>query len=75
MSVKRKIGEMYFKRVLEVNDLEELKKEALSSNFNDYFINIIDEYKARSKDIVNDLGLNDLQNKKLLNIVFSDESF
>ena len=75
VSVKRKIGEMYFKRVLEVNDLEELKKEALSSNFNDYFTSIIDEYKARSKDIVNDLGLNDLQNKKLLNIVFPDESF
>ena len=52
-----------------------MKKEALSSNFNDYFINIIDEYKARSMDIVNDLGLNDLQNKKLLNIVFPDESF
>ncbi len=66
---------MYFKRVLETNDLEALKKEALSSNFKDYLINIIGDYKARALSIINDLGLSDQQNKKLLNIVFPDETF
>ncbi|MEC7880678.1 MAG: polyprenyl synthetase family protein [Chloroflexota bacterium] len=75
VSVKRKIGEMYLKRVLETNDLEALKKEALSSNFKDYLTNIIEDYKARSLSIINDLGLSDQQNKKLLSIVFPYESF
>ncbi len=75
VSVKRKIGEIYLKRVLETNDLEVLKKEALSSNFKDYLINIIGEYKARALSIINDLSLSDQQNKKLLNIVFPDEPF
>ncbi len=75
VSVKRKIGEIYLKRVLETNDLEALKEEALSSNFKDYLINIITDYKERSLSIINDLSLNDQQNKKLLNIVFPNESF
>lgn len=75
ISTKRKIGEMYFKRVLEVDDLEVLKKEALASDYKNYFSNLMGDYRSRSIEIVNGLGLSDNQNKKILTIVFPNESF
>ncbi|MBM01193.1 MAG: hypothetical protein CL762_00515 [Chloroflexi bacterium] len=75
ISTKRKIGEMYLKRVLEVEDLEALKKEALASNYKDYVSNLISDYKSRSLEIVNDLELSDNQNKKILTTVLPYETF
>ncbi|MEC7921097.1 MAG: polyprenyl synthetase family protein [Chloroflexota bacterium] len=75
ISTKRKIGEMYLKRVLEVDDLEALKKEALASDYKNYFSNLMGDYRSRSLEIVNGLGLSDNQNKKILTIVFPNESF
>ncbi|MQG04124.1 MAG: hypothetical protein FI674_00020 [SAR202 cluster bacterium] len=66
---------MYLKRVLEVDDLEALKKEALASDYKNYFLNLMGDYRSRSLEIVNGLGLSDNQNKKILTIVFPNESF
>jgi len=74
-STKRRIGEIYLKRVLENNDLDVIKEVIINSNYDDYFNNIMSNLKSNASDLIDKLSLSKDQLNKLSEIVIGDESF
>ena len=73
-SIKRVIGEIYFKRVLEEPDLD-IIKETISKNKNylDFYNNLVNKYKNEIENLINNLEF-DKEIKSKLKILSSNET-
>lgn len=73
-SIKRVIGEIYFKRVLEEPDLEIIKKTiSENKNYLDFYNNLVNKYKNEIENLINNLEF-DKEIKSKLKILSSNET-
>ncbi len=72
-SIKRKIGEIYLKRVLEENDLNEIIPIIKSSNFFEYYSELKSEIENSCVKILDNLEFNQEQKDKFLIIMDKNE--
>ena len=73
-SVKRIIGEIYFKRVLEESDLNTIKKTISDNkNYLEFYNNLIKKYQLEIEILLNDLGFNN-EIKSSLKMLSSNET-
>ena len=73
-SIKRVIGEIYFKRVLEEPDLDIIKKTiSENKNYLDFYNNLVNKYKNEIENLINNLEF-DKEIKSKLKILSSNET-
>jgi len=73
-SIKRVIGEIYFKRVLEQPDLDIIKKTiSENKNYLDFYNNLVNKYKNEIENLINNLEF-DKEIKSKLKILSSNET-
>mgnify|MGYP003334761521 FL=1 len=73
-SIKRVIGEIYFKRVLEEPDLDIIKKTiSENKNYLDFYNNLVNKYKYEIENLINNLEF-DKEIKSKLKILSSNET-
>ena len=73
-SIKRIIGEIYFKRVLEEPDLDIIKKTiSENKNYLDFYNNLVNKYKNEIENLINNLEF-DKEIKSKLKILSSNET-
>ena len=73
-SIKRVIGEIYFKRVLEEPDLDIIKKTiSENKNYLDFYNNLVNKYKNEIENLINNLEF-DKEIKSKLKIFSSNET-
>ena len=73
-SVKRIIGEIYFKRVLEESDLNTIKKTISDNkNYLEFYNNLIKKYELEIEILFNELGFNN-EIKSSLKMLSSNET-
>ena len=73
-SIKRVIGEIYFKRVLEETDLDIIKKTiSENKNYLDFYNNLINKFKNEIENLINNLEF-DKEIKSKLKILSSNET-
>ena len=73
-SIKRVIGEIYFKRVLEEPDLDIIKKTiSENKNYLDFYNNLINKFKNEIENLINNLEF-DKEIKSKLKILSSNET-
>ena len=73
-SIKRVIGEIYFKRVLEEPDLDIIKKTiSENKNYLDFYNNLVNKYKNEIENLINNLEF-DKEIKSKLKILSTNET-
>ena len=73
-SIKRVIGEIYFKRVLEEPDLDIIKKTiSENKNYLDFYNNLVNKFKNEIENLINNLEF-DKEIKSKLKILSSNET-
>lgn len=73
-SIKRVIGEIYFKRVLEEPDLDIIKKTiSENKNYLDFYNNLVNKYKNEIENLINNLEF-DKEIKSKLKILSLNET-
>ena len=69
-SIKRKIGEIYLKRVLEESDLDVIKNTiSENKNYLDFYNDLINKYSKQIDNLIDNQNFNTEMSKNLKNLL------